>query len=227
MKKNIIVMTMSAALIGCGGSDSGSSENKYGFSSQCPEPQEIIYVDSFADNVASHSVADIKETRIGVNDCMIKVTFELLSPPKNIKVNNAGKSDNELEYAWEVYFDVDGDGTYHNDISLSASYFKKPGAGESLANVPDVTQNGIGHTDVNGPKTITTKMTPIFAALNGNALTLAIKRSEWENGYTFRDLSKITPNTPFRVRATYQPNSSGFVDIYPNSGGYHNPAKSN
>lgn len=169
---------------------------------------------SDAEGDAAFSFIDLGNLSVTVNDCEIKAEISLLNAPVDLIYNSVNVSDNSSEYQWEVQFDIDGDGTAANDITLAATHFKFPDSTEAQGNVPNFTQNNLWLISSDGMSG--SYEGPISAILTGATLTLLVNISENPA------LSNILNTTPIRFEAYYNSSGTRYTDIYPDNGSYAN-----
>ena len=136
---------------------------------------------------------DITEVSTTLAGETLTAVFHLRDVPETLTFDRTGVEDNDLEYRWEVWIDVDGNretGSYGFDYSLSASHFVlSPESGRNT--VASMTAFGKVQTNV-------WKLSPMSAAVISDA---SLEVSVQENTLT---LSGEIPGITADSRLAFQ-----------------------
>ena len=178
--------------------DPGNKSNpiKYAWNS------EGVYQDAEGD--AIFEFVDLTSLKVTVDDEQIAVTISLTYIPNVLIFNRANVPDDELEYEWSVYFDLDGKAT--NEIAMSITSYKEQGK-ETPGSILSKTQHDVWLLKDEGGESVSFNVAATM--VDKSTLSLIVHKSEHEA------LKKITAKTPVRFSASY--NFAGKVceDIYP------------
>ena len=166
---------------------------------------------------------DLETMNISVSDEIIEADLTFVHIPNVLIYDRENVPDQELEYAWEVSFDVDGDGTPENDITLSISHYhfrekydyasktKSKKTEESLG-IPGIfTQHDVWLT-LKKDKDLHSNTLVTFLEIDRTGpatLKLSVKKSAHKN------LENITSKTPVRFHTAYNWGGKLCRDIYP------------
>lgn len=206
MKKSLILAPLILTISGC---DTETQSGAF-----CPEPPATSYSDVEGDT--AFTFMDVKSVSVAANNCQVKITLDLLSAPTNLSINGESVGDNNEEYSWSVYFDVDRDGALNKNVSLSAAHAKVPGSIPGKGSFPNFTSNSVGVYYGSGGSHSSTRFAPIQASLNGTKLTLSVSKNRFGN--SVEGLWNINSETPFRVVTRYNFDGSTYSDRYPDNG---------
>lgn len=150
----------------------------------------------------SFQFVDLFEVSVEKNDNTLVVRMRLANLPAQLTFNQRGVADNELEYEWAAFFDLDGDGT--DDYGLELMNFKAPAARTTRGNIIENTQLSLWELSQNNASTVDV---PVQGQQRGNELIIEVPSCSFVSG--------IQENTKIHFRTYYTDGDSTAGDGVP------------
>ena len=151
---------------------------------------------------------DLSKIKVAINDGKIFIEISLTHIPDLLIYDRADISDNDTEYEWAIFFDIDEDNTPANDISISLSSFKFKGEKVSIGNLKNFTQHNVWLFDSDGSSTSLTDRIEV-SVVDRSTFSLFVNKG------SHKALEKITAETPVRFSTLYNFGGGVCEDFYP------------
>jgi hypothetical protein len=146
---------------------------------------------------------DLSKLKVTIDDDIITIKMSLTHIPDFLIYDRADIPDNAPEYEWAVFFDVDGDGTPANDISISISSFKFKRDKVGISRMTDFTQYDVWLSG----SSLTSEID--VSIVDRSTLSLIVRKS------SHKALARITAKTPIRFSTLYNYGGGVCEDFYP------------
>lgn len=151
---------------------------------------------------------DLSKMEVAIDDSKISIEISLTHIPDMLIYDRADISDNDIEYEWAIFFDIDEDNTPANDISISLSSFKFKGEKVSIGNVKNFTQRNVWLFGSDGSSTSLTDRIDV-TVVDRTTFSLIVGKG------SHKASEKITEQTPVRFSTLYNFGRGVCEDFYP------------
>ena len=156
---------------------------------------------------------DLTNLKLIIDEKQIKAILSLAHLPKVLIYNRSGTPKDALEYGWSVSFDVDGDGTPDNDITIALSHYLDPRKKnqERFGSPLAFTQRDVWQTFKKGNDYGSKSLISDLKITRPDQSTLVMTISKSAHAA----LQNITLETPVRFEASFNFNGNICTDVFP------------
>ena len=156
---------------------------------------------------------DLTDLKLSIDKTQIRANLSLAHLPNILIYNRPGTPTDALEYGWSISFDVDGDGTPDNDITIAISHYPDPRKNnqERFGGPLAFTQRDVWQSFKKGNDYGSKSLISDFkvARPTQSALLFTINKS------AHPALQNITRETPVRFEASFNFNGNICIDVFP------------
>lgn len=190
-------------LISCSTDSNDSPENKF---------KDFDPVITFSDNLgdAYGDFMDLKKMKIGFSDNQILISIEVADLPSALIFNHDSLEDNNLNYSWEINFDVDSLPSFYGDLKIATVRWKEPGiaefTGDILSNTITNLYKGFREESRAGFRYVA----DIDLEIEKNTFYFQFYREQADSLF-----DKINQNTPIFFNTSYRNGNIHSEDQYP------------
>jgi hypothetical protein len=151
---------------------------------------------------AGRPFIDLVHASVAKDEQGLLIRLRFADLPDELTFNQTGVKDNQMEYSWSVYFDLDGDG--QDDYYLGYEHFKDPEAGLTKGGIAENAQLSLWKLKSDGAEMVDVRLR---RQQNGNELVIDLPGCDFVN--------KISRKTQIHCKTFYTDGMKEYQDRLP------------